>query len=102
MQKEEMREKKRIIIWPLYLDLNLKREQGRQAPIACSVRAPKASEISRAAEKLGLHPELEADKKHPSRWYEASGMVVVDNAGPKSELLRKIGAEIIRGRGGKQ
>jgi signal recognition particle subunit SRP19 len=102
MQKEEMRENKQIIIWPVYLDATRARNEGRLVAAACAVRAPKVSEIQRAAEKLGLHPEIVKDRAHPATWTDKSGMVVIDNKGPKSELLRKIGAEIIRARGGKQ
>ncbi len=102
MQKEEMREKKQIIVWPVYLDAARPRNEGRQVPEACAVNAPKVSEIYRAAEKLGLHPEIVKDRAHPATWTDRSGMVVIDNLGPKTELLRKIGTEIIRQRGGKQ
>ncbi len=102
MQKEEMREKKQIIVWPVYLDAARARNGGRLVPAGSAVKAPKVSEISRAAEKLGLHPEVVKDKAHPATWTDRSGMVLVDNQGPKSELLRKIGAEIVKMRGGKQ
>jgi signal recognition particle subunit SRP19 len=102
MQKEEMRENKQIIIWPVYLDAAKARNEGRLAPVECSVKTPKVSEIFRAAEKMGLHPEIVKDKAHPAAWADRSGMVVVDNKGPKTEIIRKIGTEIIRLRGGKQ
>lgn len=102
MQKEEMQEKKQIVIWPVYLDAGRARNEGRQVPVECAVKAPKVSEIYRAAEKLGLHPEIVKDRAHPAMWTDKSGMVLIDDRGPKSELLRKIGAEIIRARGGKQ
>jgi signal recognition particle subunit SRP19 len=102
MQKEDMRENKQIIIWPVYLDAARARNEGRQVAAECAVKAPKVSEIHRAADKLGLHPEIVKDRAHPATWTDKSGMVIVDNTGPKSELLRKIGAEIIRARGGKQ
>ena len=102
MQKEEMQQKKQIIVWPVYLDAARARNEGRLVPAECAVRAPKVSEIHRAAEKMGLHPEIVKDRAHPATWTDKSGMVVVDNKGPKTELLRKIGAEIIKARGGKQ
>lgn len=102
MQKEEMQEKKRIIIWPVYLDAARARSDGRLVPEASAVRTPKVSEIHRAAEKLGLHPEIVKDKAHPSTWTDRSGMVVVDNRGPKSEIARQIGAEIAKARGEKK
>lgn len=97
-----MQENKRIIIWPTYLDLSRSRKEGRLASKASAVRTPRILEIQRAAEKLGLHPEVVSDNSHPSMWWEKTGYVTVDNIGPKSDLLRRIGAEIIRMRGGKQ
>jgi signal recognition particle subunit SRP19 len=102
MQKEEMQQKKQIVVWPVYLDATRARNEGRLVPAQCAVKAPKVSEIYRAAEKMGLHPEIVKDRAHPATWTDKSGMVVVDNKGPKTELLRKIGAEIIKARGGKQ
>jgi signal recognition particle subunit SRP19 len=102
MQKEQMQDKKRIFVWPIYLDLNHTRKDGRLTRKEHSVRAPKASEIKRAAENLGLHPEVEVNKAYPSTWWDKGGRVTIDNAGPKSVLLDKIGTEIIRLRGGKQ
>lgn len=97
-----MQSKKRVFVWPVYLDLNHTRKEGRMTKKEHSVRAPKATEIKRAAENLGLHPEIEANKTHPSRPFDKTGRVTIDNTGPKSVLLDKIGVEIIRLRGGKQ
>ncbi len=102
MQKEEMREKKQMVIWPVYLDAGKARNEGRLAPLESAVKTPKVPEIMRAAEKLGLHPELVKDKAHPATWTDKGGMIIVDNKGPKSEIVRKIGAEIVRMGGGKQ
>lgn len=97
-----MQSKKRIFVWPVYLDLNHTRNEGRLTKVEHSVKAPKTSEIRRAAENLGLHPEVEANKAYPSQPFDKTGRVVIDNSGPKSALLDKIGVEIIRLRGGKQ
>lgn len=102
MQRELMQGKKRIFVWPVYLDLNHTRREGRLTKKERSVKAPKVSEIKRAAENLGLHPEVEANRAHPSTWWDKGGRATIDNAGPKTALLDKIGTEIIRLRGGKQ
>jgi signal recognition particle subunit SRP19 len=102
MQREQMQSKKRIFIWPVYLDLNRTRREGRLTRAEHSVKTPKVFEIKRAAENLGLHPEVEANAAHPSTWWDRSGRVTIDNTGSKTALLDKIGAEIIRLRGGKQ
>ena len=102
MQREQMQSQKRIFVWPVYLDLNHTRKEGRMTKVGHSVRSPKATEIKRAADNLGLHPEIEANKTHPAHPFEKTGRVTIDNVGPKSVLLDKIGVEIIRLRGGKQ
>ena len=102
MQKELMQRKKRIFVWPIYLDLNHTRKDGRLTKKEHSVKAPKVSEIKRAADNLGLHAEIELNKAHPTTWWDKGGRVTIDNAGPKSALLDKLGVEIIRLRGGKQ
>ena len=102
MQKEQMRQNKKIVIWPIYLDLSRTRKEGRLTQKNLAVKAPKVFEINKAAEKLGLHPQIEVGKAHPSRWWDKCGWVTIDNIGPKTVLLGKIGAEIIRMRGGKQ
>ena len=102
MQREEMKEKHQIVIWPVYLDANKARNEGRLTPMSSSVKAPRVMEIFKAAEKLGLHPEQVSGKAHPAAWADKSGHVLVDNIGPKTDLLRRIGTEIIHMRGGKQ
>lgn len=101
MQKEQMQQSKRIVIWPIYLDSGHTRKEGRLTRREYSVKSPKVSEIKHAAEILGLHPEIEAGKAHPSTWWDKGGRVTIDNAGPKSVLLHKLGAELVRMRGTK-
>ena len=102
MQKEDMQEAKRIIVWPVYLDFYRTRKEGRLTKKEHSIKSPKVSEIKRAAEKLELHPEIVNDKAHPVKPMEKTGYVTINNIGPKSVLLDQIGAEIIKMRGNKQ
>ena len=102
MQKEEMQGENRIIVWPIYLDLHRTRKEGRLTKKAHSVSSPRISEIKRAAEKLELSPEIVTDKAHPAMPMEKTGYLTIKNVGPKSAVLDKIGAEIIRMRGNKQ
>ncbi len=102
MQKEEMQEAKRIIVWPVYLDFYRTRKEGRLTKKEHSIKTPRIAEIKRAAEKLELSPELVTDKAHPAKPMEKTGYVTINNIGPKSVLLDKIGAEIIKMRGNKQ
>ena len=45
--------------------------------------------LSRAVRAAGLIP-VEETKNHPSRWFTSEGRVLVEFAGSKEELLKKI------------
>jgi len=47
-------------------------------------------EISKAAKKLNLNPEVEKDKLYPSEWWESPGRVTVDKKMPKREILIRL------------
>ena len=77
-------------IWPANLDSNKTEKQGRKIPKKNAVNTPKLREISRAASKLGLNPEVENNKAYPKSWWENSGRVIVDKNQSKREILIKI------------
>ncbi|AKB84366.1 Signal recognition particle 19 kDa protein [Methanococcoides methylutens MM1] len=95
-----MRDKGKLVIWPANLDRSRSRRDGRIISRKSSVENPELREISKAAEKLNLHPEVEADKKYPRSWWEASGRVLVDNEEPKTMVARKLAKAIKEARGG--
>jgi signal recognition particle subunit SRP19 len=80
----------KVIIWPANLDLNKTEKEGRKIPKKYAVNTPKLREISRAAKKLGLNPEMENDKSYPKSWWENTGRVIVDKKQSKREILIKI------------
>jgi len=86
----------KAIIWPVYIDLKKTKHEGRKVSLEHAVSTPKLREISRAAAKLGLNPEVEKNKSYSRSWWEASGRVTVDKTMPKMELLAKI-SNIIKG-----
>jgi signal recognition particle subunit SRP19 len=86
----------KAIIWPVYIDLKKTKHEGRKVSLEHAVSTPKLREISRAAAKLGLNPEVEKHKSYSRSWWEASGRVTVDKTMPKRELLAKI-SNIIKG-----
>ena len=61
-----------------------------------AVKSPKLREISNAAKKLKLNPEVEKNKSYSRSWWESSGRVSVDKNIPKREILVKI-SNMIRG-----
>lgn len=80
----------KTIIWPAYIDSKRTQKEGRKIPKENAVSSPKIREISRAARKLGLNPEVESDKAYSKSWWENSGRVVVDKNMSKRDILLKI------------
>lgn len=85
-----MRERGKLVIWPAYLDLTNSRKDGRILSKKNSIKEPELVEIEKAAAKLGLNPEVEADKAYPKSWWEVSGRVLVDKNGPKTLIAKQI------------
>ena len=86
----------KAIIWPVYIDSKKTKLDGRKIPMVDAVSSPKLREISKAAKKLGLNPEVEKTKSYSRSWWEISGRVAVDKTMPKREILIKI-SKIIQG-----
>jgi len=88
----------RQIIWPAYLDATKSRGQGRIISKKRAVEEPTLEEIRKAAEELGLDPELQPEKSHPKSWWEESGRVLVDRDGPNSVAAKRIAERIKKSR----
>lgn len=86
----------RTIIWPAYIDSEKAKKEGRRVSKENAVPSPKLREISNAARKLGLNPEVENGKSYSRSWWEKSGRVVVDKNMAKKEILVKI-SNMIKG-----
>lgn len=86
----------RTIIWPVYIDSKKTKNDGRRISKKDAVSSPKLREISKAAEKLHLNPEVEKYKSYSRSWWESSGRVIVDKNTTKRETLVKI-SNMIKG-----
>ena len=85
----------KTIIWPVYINSQHTRGEGRRLSIKESVDEPKIREISQALRRLKLKYTVEHDKSFPSSWWEQSGRVIVTHEyETKLELLRKISSNI--------
>ena len=73
-----------------YIDSKKTKNEGRKIPLVDAVESPKLREISKAANKLGLNPEVEKNKSYSKSWWEISGRVTVDKNMPKREIMIKI------------
>ncbi len=95
-----MKDKGKLVIWPVYIDKTRSRSNGRIISRKSSVNEPTLQEIGLAAQKLGMAPEIEADKAYPKSWWESKGRVLIDNTAPKTALARKIASTIKEMRSG--
>ena len=86
----------KIIIWPSYIDSKKTKKEGRRISKKGAVSSPKLREISAAAKKLKLNPEIEKDKSYSRSWWESSGRISVDKNMSKREILLKI-SNMIKG-----
>ncbi|WP_440059874.1 signal recognition particle protein Srp19 [Thermogladius sp. 4427co] len=85
--------KEKIVIYPIYIDCSYTRRLGRRLPRNLCVSNPTIEEITEAAKKLGLNPEVEPGKRYPRMW-RRMGRVIVDKKAPKTKILRMIAQEI--------
>lgn len=89
-----MKDRGKLVVWPAYIDKTKSRSNGRIVSRRTSVESPTITEIDKAAQKLGLNPEVEADKAYPRSWWEDKGRVLIDNTAPKTQHCRRICATI--------
>lgn len=96
-----MKDKGKLVIWPVYIDQTKSRSSGRIISRKNAIKEPHLNEIKEAAIKLGLNPEVEPEKAYPKSWWEVSGRVLVDDKGPKSIIAKQIASAIKKMRGQK-
>jgi signal recognition particle subunit SRP19 len=96
-----LKDRTKLVIWPVYLDATKSRAEGRILALKDSVKSPVLKEIEKAALELNLAPAAEPDKAHPKSWWVTSGRVLVDKKGPKSIIAKQIAQKINKTRGQK-
>lgn len=79
-----------IVIWPIYFDSTKTRSQGRMVSAENSVPNPSVDDVIAATLKVGIKPEIEREKKHPSTWQTTSGRILVPKSETKTAILKKI------------
>jgi len=84
------------IIWPEYFDVKRSRSQGRRVPKRLAISNPTVDTISKVLMRLGYDFRIEEETAYPSNWYQGKGRILVENVGPKSELLITIAERLPR------
>lgn len=90
-----MRKQKKAIVWPVYFDSSKTRKEGRKIPKSVAVSNPNLAELQRAAEWLGMKPEVEVNAAHPIVPWRKTGRIRVQKSGLKMQTLLKIAKEIV-------
>ncbi len=94
-----MKEYDRYVIWLDYFDSELKRTQGRRAPLNSATRAPTLQELSEACRRLNLQP-VEQAARYPSSSRDSGYVSVVKAKGQtKQPLVLKVARELSAVRG---
>lgn len=88
------KEKRHIVLYPLYFDADLSRDDGRRIARRAAVHGPTVDEIAKAAEALGLKPKVETDRAHPSAPWDRKGRVLVKAGYYKTSVVRKVGEKM--------
>lgn len=81
------------VIWPIYLDAEASRREGRKLPKERALSNPQIDDIVKAAKQLGLNP-IKEEKSYPSRWWRKEGRVLVNRGRKKIEILESIAEKI--------
>jgi len=89
-----LKDKTKLVIWPVYMDATKSRGEGRILSAKDSVKSPVIREIEKAARELNLGPVVETDKSYPKSWWSTGGRVLVDKKGPKSRIAKQIASKI--------
>lgn len=85
----------KTIIWPVYINSNHSRGEGRRLSKQESVEDPKVREISQVLRKLKIEHSVEHAKSYPGLWWEHSGCVEAERGErSKLEFLRLISNNI--------
>jgi len=82
------------IIWPVYIDAQKTRKQGRVISKKEGISAPDIKEIMNAARQVGLDPTFEEGKSFPRLWWEHKGRILINAKYSKRQALRQIAANI--------
>lgn len=90
-----MRKLEKIVLWPVYFDLNKTRSEGRRVPKKLATPAPRLEEVRKAAELLGFRPETVPDAAHPSFSRQKTGLLILPKRGAKAQIARKIAKKIL-------
>lgn len=91
-----MRKRDEICLWPVYFDSKRTRAEGRRVPRRLGRPSPNLGMIAEALENLGYAYRLVPEAAHPYLPWKKTGLVLVREVRPKSEILKDVTKELSR------
>ncbi len=82
-------------VWPEYFDKSRSRAEGRKVNRRLAVHSPTLEGLEKAVRALGLEYRVESGKLYPANWPHSEGRIRVERSLAKTELLRKLGRELV-------
>jgi signal recognition particle subunit SRP19 len=89
-----LRVKGKLVLWPAYFDTEYTWGQGRRISKGLALRGVKSEEIYKAAEDLGLNPDMRPGMAFPKYPWRKTGSVLIEKTGSKSEVLKDLARRI--------
>jgi len=91
-----LRRRGEVVLWPVYFDSTRSRSDGRRVPKRLAVPSPSLRRLQQALDRLGFKYRVVKDAAHPRLPWRRTGMVFVEKAGSKSEILMLVARELSR------
>ena len=88
------KEKKFVVLWPVYFDRNKSWSEGRRVAKKNAIEKPSLKDLETALRSLNYEYIIEKDKKHPASWFEHQGRILVYTNEKKSVVVRKVAEKL--------
>ena len=80
-----------LIIYPIYFDKNITRNNGRRISKKYAIDNPDIEKISKVLKSLGLSFEVDKNSSHPLRSWKKEGRIIITKNTNKNKLINQIG-----------
>lgn len=80
----------KLIIWPIYFDRNVSRDNGRRITKKYAIDKPDIEKISKILRSLGISHNIEKNTSHPFRPWKKEGRIIINKKVDKNKLINQI------------
>ncbi|MDX1534913.1 MAG: signal recognition particle subunit SRP19/SEC65 family protein, partial [Thermoplasmata archaeon] len=79
-----------VVLYPLYFDGAVSREDGRRVSTKVAVRDPTLEELAEAARRSDYRVEVEPGAAHPRRPAKREGRILIVGGGTKTAIVQAV------------